>query len=435
MADPRPDAPRQPVTLRDAYGFFVPLVMMIELNMLSKSAIHAFLARSATPAATLAGFNVAFTFFYAITSATEVATLVLLTYLEDRRTARRVLAFFALVLSVPISLVLVVAFTPAGDWLYGTVFGASPAAVEQAKLASFVLCFSTPALLLRSLAFALLMLNRRTIFITWATFVRLASLLLSFALWPHVLEGAAVGAAALATCMALESVFAWVFAWRHLRELPADGGGELPGVGALWRFSWPLVLNQSAELGVVFVINLFLGRLADADLALAAFGVTHGLVSLLMAPMRNLTQTTQTLDRRPGDARVLTRFTWQLVALFAAAAAIVFWTPGRTLVLEGVMGLGPDMVAVCDPAVRIAFAMAPFWAFAALFRGRLAARKETGLLAFTGGLRIATGAGVTALVTLAVPDANGALVGLAAWILAYAAEAGVLGVGARRTGS
>ena len=54
---PSSPAAREPITLRDAYGFFLPLVMMIELNMLSKSAIHAFLARSATPAATLAGFR------------------------------------------------------------------------------------------------------------------------------------------------------------------------------------------------------------------------------------------------------------------------------------------------------------------------------------------------------------------------------------------
>ncbi len=396
--------------------------------MLSKSAIHAFLARSATPAATLAGFNVAFTFFYTITSATEVATLMSLSYLEDRRSGRRILAFFAALLSLPIALVLLVAFTGLGDWLYGTVFGASPAAVAEAKATSFILCFSTPVLILRSLAFALLMLNRRTILITWATFVRLASLLGSFALWPHFLDGAAVGAAALATCMALESAFAWIFAWRHWRSLPEDSGAELPGAGALWRFAWPLMLNQSAELGVVFVINLFLGRLADADLALAAFGVAHGLVSLLMAPMRNLTQTAQTLERTPADARVLTRFTLQLVAAFAALAAIVFWSPLRHVVLASVMGLGAEMRAVCEPAVSVAFAMAPFWAFAALYRGRFAARRETGVLALTGALRVASAALAVGLVGLLAPQANGALLGLGAWTGAYALEATVLGL-------
>ena len=53
--------------------------------------------------------------------------------------------------------------------------------------------------------------------------------------------------------------------------------------------------QRPAELGSIFVINLFLGRLRTAELAIAAFGVAHGLVSLLMAPVRNLAQSAQTL--------------------------------------------------------------------------------------------------------------------------------------------
>jgi hypothetical protein len=421
------------VTLQDAYRFFVPLVLMIELNMISKSAIHAFLARTDSPSVTLAAFSVAFTFFYTITSATEVATPTSLSYLRDRRSARRIVGFFFALLSVPLTLVAMVAFTGAGDWLYGTLFGASEAAVAQAKAASFALCFSTPFLILRALAFALLMLNRRTLLITWSTFVRLLTLGVSLLVWPSFLEGAAVGAAALATCMAAESVFAWIFAWRHLRELVADAGEPPPGPGTLWRFCWPLALNQSAELGVVFVINLFLGRLASPDLALAAFGVAHGLVGLLMGPLRNLAQTAQTLIATPADVRTLSRFATQLVVGFATLAVVLFWTPLRGWVLATVMGLGVEIQAVCEPGMRVAFAMAPFWAFSALFRGRFAARKQTTVLAFTGGLRIATAAGVVALVALVRPDTSGAVLGLSAWILAYAVEAAILRVRLGRT--
>ncbi|MEZ5856420.1 MAG: hypothetical protein R3D67_17345 [Hyphomicrobiaceae bacterium] len=67
---------------------------------------------------------------------------------------------------------------------------------------------------------------------------------------------------------------------------------------------------------MIFVINLFLGRLTKAELAIAAFGVAHGLVSLLMAPMRNLAQSAQTLVSRREDVRTLMIFATQLVAFF-----------------------------------------------------------------------------------------------------------------------
>ena len=63
-------APR--ITLRACYGFFLPLVLMTELNMISKSVIHAFLARTEFPDVALAAFNTSFAFYFTIASATEV---------------------------------------------------------------------------------------------------------------------------------------------------------------------------------------------------------------------------------------------------------------------------------------------------------------------------------------------------------------------------
>ena len=48
------DVGRPPLRLRDCYCFFGPLVLMVELNMMSKSVIHAFLARTDSPSAALA---------------------------------------------------------------------------------------------------------------------------------------------------------------------------------------------------------------------------------------------------------------------------------------------------------------------------------------------------------------------------------------------
>jgi Na+-driven multidrug efflux pump len=409
--------------LGECCRFFLPLVLMVELNMISKSVIHAFLARTETPSTTLAAFNAGFTFYFAITSATEVTTLLCLSYLKSRRDVFRLLAFMALVLVLPLTVVMVITFTDLGEQMFGNWFGLSEQGRREACQAAGFLAISAPFLLFRGVAFALLMMDRRTIIITWSTLVRLASLSVSLLILPMWLDGAAIGAAALVVCMASEAMFAWLFAWRSFMRLPAVREARDTLLG-YWRFAWPLIINGSAEMGVILVINLFLGRLSEAELAIAAFGVVHGLVSLLMAPMRNLTQSAQTLVKRPEDVRQMIVFSAQLVAIFAIAALVLFETPLRSWILKGVMGLTPELAAYSTPALTIAFVMAPFWACAALFRGLLARSRTTLSLALSGALRIIS-AGAAASVSYAYPELNGALMGIGAWILSYAIETAI----------
>src|SRR6056297_545346 len=418
--------------LRDCYRFFVPLVLMVELNMISKSVIHAFLARTADPSANLAGFNAAFTFYFALTSATEITTVLCLSYAKSRADFARILAFMMLILALPIAIALAVCFGPLGEALFVGALGLGETATAQARAVVGLLTLSAPVLLLRGVAFALLMTNRRTLIITCSTFVRLLSLAASLVILPAWLQGAAIGAAALVICMASETVFAWFFAARHVRELPAGRTSNDTFFG-YWRFSWPLIINGSAELGVIFVSNLCLGQLRDPELAIAAFGVAHGLISLMIAPMRNLTQTAQALVNRREDIRTLLGFTGQLVAFFTMLALVLFETPLRQTILSGVMGLTPELAACASPAMAISFVMATFWSLTALFRGFLAKSRTTASLAISGILRIATAA-IAGTVAIADPTINGALLGVAAWIGSYVIETAISTWRLRRLG-
>ena len=69
-----------------------------------------------------------------------------------------------------------------------------------------------------------------------------------------------------------------------------------------------LMITQITENGVSFVINFFLGRLANPDLALAAFGVVNALKSLVASPLRNMAQTAQALVHNRHDMHVMLRF-------------------------------------------------------------------------------------------------------------------------------
>jgi progressive ankylosis protein len=413
------------VTIGDALLFFLPLVFMTPLNMISKSIIHAFLARLLEPEITLAAFSISFAFYYTLTSSTEVNTLLSISYLRDRRAVRHLLGFFCLVVGPPVLLTQVVAWTPLGVWLYGGLFGGSAEVIAQAQRATFWFAFSAPVLMARSLAFGLIMVHRRTIWITLSTLLRLLSLGVSLLLLPRVLHGAAVGAAALVTCMAVEAAFACWAARGFFRALPAEGG-ERPRYRDLWRFAWPLMMSQCMEMGIVMTINIFLGRLPKPDLALASFGVTQGLANVVISPMRNLMQTAQTLARTRADVRVLLRFTHYLVAAFTVGVALAFFTPLRHAVLAHVMGLRGDLLAYSEPAVMVTFLVAGAWGYAALFRGLLASARRTRTVAVSALARLGVAVAVGSS-TLFLPGANGAVIGVAAWAATFGAEALLLG--------
>ncbi|MDP6707086.1 MAG: hypothetical protein QF893_12145 [Alphaproteobacteria bacterium] len=422
------------VTLRTAYRFFVPLIFMTELNMISKSVINAALARTPDQNVTLAAFHVAFTLYFALASSTEVCALLTLAYLKTRRALGRLVRFMALIVAVPWLVAQGLAFTELGDWAFGGLFGASDAVVAQAKSATFLLSLSAPILITRSICFGLILMHQRTILITVATFVRLASLGVSLVVLPRFLEGAAVGAAALVICMVLETAVAFVFAQGFFRLMPRgpEPGAEAPpSFGQQWRFSWPLMMNTSAEMGVATVISIFLGLLANPDLALAAFNVVYGLVSLLMSPMRNLVQTAQTLVQTISDRRPLFVFALHLIGFFGLAGFLLFHTPLEDVVLIGAMGLEQELRDYCAPALKLAFLMSAAWAYSALFRGLLAGVRSTTMMAASGLSRIGVAVAISSS-TLVFVAANGAVIGLIGWMSGYAAEAGLLALWLKR---
>jgi hypothetical protein len=421
--------------LGGAYRFFVPLILMTELNMISKSVINAALARSPDQNVTLAAFHVAFTLYFALASSTEVCSLITLGYLKSKQALRPLARFMVVIVAIPWTVAQFLAFSSLGDWAYGEMFGASHAVVVQAKAATFLLSLSAPVLLIRSICFGLILMHQRTIFITYATCIRLASLAVSLFVLPDYFEGASVGAAALVICMTLETVVALIFARKLYRGLPDTGAEPPPSLRRQWRFAWPLMMNTSSEMGVVTVISIFLGMLANPDLALAAFNIVYGLVSLMMSPMRNLLQTAQTLVKTLADRRPLFTFALHLIGFFGLLGFILFNSPLEAFVLQDAMGLRGELRAYCLPALKLAFLMAAAWAYSALFRGLLAGAQNTTMLAVSGLSRIAVAVLIASLGFVfagANGAVNGAVIGIIAWMAGYGLEAVLLALQLRR---
>ena len=398
---------------------------MAELMFISHAAVSAFLARMTDPEPILAAYSMAFYMSGTLGSPVWALQLVALSFIRDQASIHRLVGFsFQVTLSIT-WIWMVISLTPVGDWLFTALFGASPQVAEAARwcmLASFLVL---PLSVARSLSYGLMMFNRRTLLVTAGTAVRLALLFGVLALAGGAPEHAVVGVLAMVTCVFGEATYAVLAARRFYRELPPKAY-KVPGYRELWRFSVPIMLMQTAESGVAFTTNFFLGRLAQPELAIAAFGVLDSLVRVLLSPLRNLTQTCQALIRSPGDARVLVGFGVQVALLFAASMLVLLIPAAPSLVLQDIMGLPADMAAYVAPALPLCALMALCMAGATLCRGLLIARRRTGALAVASVMRIVAvvivGSGA-----LWAGGANGAIIGLTALTATFACEMLVLG--------
>lgn len=415
--------PRQRASLGDAFRFFLPLMLMAELMMISHAVISAFLARMADPEPILAAYSIAFYFHATLGSPVWACQFVAVSYIRDRASMQRLL-LFSLQVAAGVSLVmLAVGLTPAGDWLFRTLFGAGPDVARAARRCTLVFNFVVAFAVVRSLVYGLFMVERKTIFVTLGTVVRLVGLAIILAGLTRFFEGAVVGALALVGCIAVETLFGLFIARRFFRRLPP--GSRPPTYRELWKFSWPIMTMQAAESGVVFTVNLFLGRVARPELALAAFGLLDSLMRVLLSPLRNVIQTVQALVRFRRDVRVIVTFAAIVGGGFTAMMFLFHLDRVRGWTLEDVMGLPPHMADYVAPALAFGFLLALAMAAAALARGLLIAAKRTGAIAVASGVRLVT-VGAVGAAALLLGVENGAVIGMTALIGAFLAESVVL---------
>ena len=413
------------VTIRGSYRFFTPLIFMAELHMLSHAVISAFLARMPDPEPILAAYSIAFYLHATLGSPVWACQFVAISYIRDRASVMRLFIFSAQTFVLVGWFWAFIALTPAGIAFFCTVFGVSEVVAKEAQICMIISTIIVPCVFFRSLAYALLMLNRRTTLVTLGTLVRLIGLFGILALLQGRMSGALVGMVALAACIAIESFYAVIVAQKYYFNLPANSE-PLPTYKELWRFGWPVMLMQTAESGVAFTASFFLGRLLRPELALAAFGVLDAMMRVLLGPLRNLTQAVQTLTRNRADTIVIGKFALHLAVIFTLIMCTFQSDFVRRYALENVMGLPSSMVDYIAPALLLTPLLALCMTAAAYARGQLLASRKTTAIAVASAARILA-VGVLGVAALSLSDVNGAVVGVLALIAAFTTEALILG--------
>jgi Na+-driven multidrug efflux pump len=173
------------------------------------------------------------------------------------------------------------------------------------------------------------------------------------------------------------------------------------------------------------IINIGLGRTAEPELALAAFGVAFGLALLVEAPILMLLDASVARSSNRAAFTLVRRLALWLGLIVTAIGLFLSVTPIYDLIVQDLMNIPEDIAAWARPTLLIL----SFWsgpiAWRRAHQGVLIRVGRTAIISAATGVRLAALAGALFMGLLLLPD-QGAVVAGIAMVLSVTVEAGLI---------
>lgn len=320
------------------------------------------LVRLANPEASLAAYSVA----EALAILIEAPIIMILhasTALARSRHSFQLLTRLMWAMSIGLTaLHALIAFTPLSPWLFGDVLDQPPDVVAAVGPAFQAMLLWTWAIAYRRLYQGLLIWQRKSRWVSYAAYSRLASLAITVVLGvTFAMPGSLVAGLALDISVVVEAIVVGLFARRLLQQhdpwADAETASPDPGLpvtmGALWRFYVPLAMAPVLVWIGRPLLNKGVANAPLAELSLAAWPVAWTTVALIANATRMIQQMVISLLRDSQSYAVLRRFTWLVGGTASALLALASVTPLAPLYLERVIGLSGPLATTVLPALQV----------------------------------------------------------------------------------
>jgi Na+-driven multidrug efflux pump len=207
-----------------------------------------------------------------------------------------------------------------------------------------------------------------------------------------------------------------------IAEKPTTGEPTVRQMLVLWV---PLAASIVMMVLEPSIINIGLGRTADAELALAAYGVAFSLALVVEAPIIMLLDASVARSTSRAVFFLVRRFALGLGLIVTAIGLIVSFTPLYNLIVEDLMNIPSDVATIARPTMQIL----SFWPLPIAWRrahqGVLIRANRTAIITVATGVRLLTLSGGLYGGLLLAPD-KGAIVAGLAMVLSVTTEAGLI---------
>ncbi|MCL7455022.1 MAG: hypothetical protein M8467_18455 [Anaerolineae bacterium] len=190
----------------------------------------------------------------------------------------------------------------------------------------------------------------------------------------------------------------------------AAAGPTVRQMSALWV---PLAASIVMMVLEPSIINIGLGRTANAELALAAYGVAFSLALLVEAPILMLLDTSVARSNDRDAFVLIRRFSLGLGLVVTAIGLVVSLTPLYDLLVIDLMNIPADVAARAEPTLQIL----SFWSLPIAWRrahqGVLIRNGRTAVITVATGVRLVSLAGALFGGLYLLPDRGAVVAGIA----------------------
>lgn len=180
------------------------------------------------------------------------------------------------------------------------------------------------------------------------------------------------------------------------------------------------------------VVNAFLARGPDAELALAAYGVAISIILVVEAPILMMLELTIALSKSLPAFRVIRRFYVVIGLGITALGLVLFYTPLSQVLLCGLMNIPPAIAEATVPALRILTWWSLPIGWRRIYQGVLITDGRTRIISIGTAIRLVVLSG-TMVIGNSTNLLPGATLGALAMLVAVTVESGIMHWAAQAT--
>lgn len=413
------------LTVGTLLKFFIPLGISASLVNISHVIINSTLTRGEHPEAIVSTYAIAMSLF----ALTERLGLMLRqtssALVRDRVSFRSVGKLGMVVIVCLLLFSTIVSWTSFGHWIFVRLFGVAPenagAVVEVYRVLMFVVFFSS----VRCLYQGVIIYNRQTKWLTIGMVIRLAGMYMLS--WVFVRQGyiqPVTGAWIFLAGMAIECLISFAEGSSLVRRLPqAREHHHVRSVKHVLTFYRPLIFSSLMIVMVGPLINAFLGKTVDVQLAISSYALALSIVNLILSLFFYIHQLVLAFyEEHPAEIR---RFAWMTGLFPALILGLLCFTDAGYWVAHDVMGASGRLLDACLDNLRVFLLMAILFPLIDFGNGLIMLAGQTKALMVTQSANVAVTLAVLIALTAAMPQWNG-VIGALAHSMGMAGEAAML---------
>lgn len=402
-----------PVSMRRLFLFFVPMGLSVLLINMSHVIINGTLARSDDPETILAAYALGMSLLIVTERPAVLFRQTCSALVRDRISYRSVRYVGYCVFGSCVAFGGLVAYTPAGPWIFGVAFGADAVLEKEAVKTWEILMFLSVFSGLRCLFQGVIIYRMRTKWLTIGMIFRLGGM---FALSQYFLAagitGAYQGAFIFLAGMMIEALVSWLECRKLVRGMPEKSEeGEIERPRQVMKFYNPLLYSSLIVVWVTPILNALLGTTGNATLAIASFAVAGSLMNLMLGFFTYFHQIALTFGK--SDPEQVRRFILMLGFAPAVLLSLLCFTPAGPWMFEHALGVRGELLEASIHALRGYLPLVLFFPWLDSLNGFVMADGETKLMFGSQISNAAVTVFLIVLLTVLLPQWSGVLGSLA----------------------